>query len=157
MEYLYIFDLDDTLWSPEVTSTFLPPFVLNGNCISNNTTTIMINKKCLDLINEIYLRKGNIAFASRNSNRNIIKNLLSLLKFPNTNVSLLDYSSATFIYPSHKNIHMFDIHQKTNISYSKMILFDDKLKNCEIVTYLQVQCIHNKFPRLDEITIQQNY
>ena len=48
---------------------------------------------------------------------------------------------------------MFDIHQQTNISYSKMILFDDKLKNCEIVKYLHVQCIHNKFPRLDEITI----
>lgn len=144
---LIIFDLDNTLWTPEL---YILQRKIQKQRGRNTDYTPIANKdislfpyvnELLNKIRTIKQKNKNIQFgiASRTSNIIWAKNLLKQF-------NIEDIFNYIEIFPSNKVLHFNNIQKNSNIPYNEMLFFDDardgKYGNCIPISNLGVLCCH---------------
>ena len=140
---LIVFDLDFTLWYPEMYELEGAPFKLvNGNIFDSAGEQVNL----FDDVSEILMRikteflNTKIAVASRTTYPHWANTCLELFTIgPHSLKSVIHHSE---IYPENKQIHFQELHQKTGIPFENMLFFDNEVWNCREVEQLGVLSIH---------------
>jgi magnesium-dependent phosphatase 1 len=85
-----------------------------------------------------------IAAASRTHAPDLGRDMLKLLKVPNSSSSsqrAIDYFDHLQIYPGSKTTHFERIHRDTGIAYEEMLFFDDEARNKNVEVLGVVMCL----------------
>lgn len=139
---LVVFDLDNTLWTPEL-------YQLRKLARSNTFPVAHKDVKLFEGTKEIIeqikndrdgrFAKTKFAVASRTKSVEWAKDLLEQFEL----TELFDYIE---IFPGDKKQHFFNLKSRSGIEYSEMIFFDDardgRYGNCEPVSQLGVLSVH---------------
>ncbi|KAK0437379.1 magnesium-dependent phosphatase-1 [Armillaria borealis] len=157
---LVAFDLDYTLWDLWIDTHVSGPLHRHKNTLNEILDRRDSDFVVPRLIPDLYLRHNSpisfyrdvphilhrlreaeviIAAASRTSAPNLARQALSLLLVPpkDGDKDTSPFKAAHFfdqaeIYPGSKLTHFKRIHEKTGISYSEMLFFDDEHRNKEV-------------------------
>ncbi|CEP16849.1 hypothetical protein [Parasitella parasitica] len=143
---MIVFDLDYTLWPEWIDCTGGPPYVYDeaSNAVINplgeslgffeHTATIIALVKAFPDIQ--------IGIASRTHTPEWAKSAIKLLRIPDLdNSTLIENVDYLEIYPGSKLKHFKSLSQKSGISCSEMLFFDDESRNREVCK-LGVHFIH---------------
>lgn len=136
-DYLFVFDLDFTLW--ECGDTWcdhsVPPYKKKGNTIYDASNTEMkLYPDIVHILEELFHSGATIAIASRTTEPSWAENLLILH-------NIAPYFHYKEIYPGSKVSHFKALHMRTGIPFEKMIFFDDEPRNIHEVSALGVNCV----------------
>ena len=132
---LIVFDLDNTLWSPEL-------YQLRKKPKANKDVRL-----CAGAVDALYdLATGDWprtegAVASRATEADWAEDLLAAFEVEGrTAASLLPHRE---IYPGSKRKHFQALRKTTGVDFSDMIFFDDYTENLGEIAQLGVMCVHN--------------
>ena len=132
---LIVFDLDNTLWSPEL-------YQLRKKPKANRDVRL-----CAGAVDALYdLSTGDWprtegAVASRATEADWAEDLLAAFEVEGrTAASLLPHRE---IYPGSKRKHFQALRKTTGVDFSDMIFFDDYTENLGEIAQLGVMCVHN--------------
>ena len=152
---LIVFDLDNTLWTPELYQLRkLQKSKTNTTPKAGKDVHLMKGSKILLEEHVPVLKEQGVQFAVASRTKSVEWAHALLGQF-----NLLDIFSYVQIVPGNKKRHFKDIQQASGISYEEMLFFDDardgKYGNCEPVAELGVLAVH--CPRgLESINIFTN-
>uniref|UniRef100_A0A7S3K0S9 Magnesium-dependent phosphatase-1 n=2 Tax=Aureoumbra lagunensis TaxID=44058 RepID=A0A7S3K0S9_9STRA len=145
---LFVFDLDATIWMPELYTLRRAPKI---------GKEIHIIPEALTVLQECEREGFKVAVASRTNKGAWARQLLKQVKISETTTleSLCGDPDMIQIFPADKQEHLKNLQQATNIPYSECIFFDDALSgrygNCERVAKLGCLSIHTP----DGLTIER--
>lgn len=132
---LVVFDLDATLWKPEL-------YQLRKRPKANKDVVL-----CEGVADAVYdLATGREwastvgAVASRASEAEWAEDLLAAFEIEGSR--LADVLPLREIYPGNKKKHFQRLRERSGVAFSDMIFFDDYTENCGEVTQLGVLCVH---------------
>ncbi|KAL4451416.1 hypothetical protein ABPG77_009488 [Micractinium sp. CCAP 211/92] len=148
---LIAFDLDATLWYPEMYMLDGPPFK-PGRCphgrpgvIDRSGNAVGLIGDSWSILHELHSDKKwadtEIAYVSRTDMPKWAAQCLSMLKL-DSGVSLHDLAHHHEIYPGSKRTHFRRIHERTGIPYEEMLFFDDMHWNIEDCSGLGVCSVY---------------
>jgi len=146
---LVVFDLDNTLWTPELyTLRRMPNYRTAGPPGPTAGLDVWLLDGAVAALHELATgslwQDTKIAAASRTEQGPWAHKLLS--DFEVAGRPLSDLMTQVEIRPGSKTPHFENLHKGTGIPYSKMIFFDDsadgKWGNCDEIAELGVLCIH---------------
>eukprot|EP01041_Mallomonas_annulata_P005414 gene5414-10839_t len=140
---LVVFDLDFTLWKPELYQLSGSPFRRDktGRILDKRGTEILLFPGVDNIIRQIksWGNDTKIGIASRTDEPEWAAEVLSLMEIDN--VPLRNYFDFQEIYPGSKITHFHRLNTVSGIPFNKMIFFDDWDLNCNEVSRLGVVCI----------------
>ena len=129
-----VFDLDNTLWTPELYQIRKRPTPEKDIRLFPNVPAIL---KILQQTTDI-----TVAIASRTSHGDWARYLLDEMQV-SEDESLGSFFPIIEIQTGSKKVHMANIRDATKVKYRDMILFDDALAlNCKEIAQLGVMCGH---------------
>ena len=138
-----IFDLDFTLWYPEMYELAGAPFKKTKNGIFDSRgEQVFLFPDVESILSRIKSEFPDIliAVASKTTYPNWAKSCLELFDIGNGSLnSIINYSH---IYPKNKQIHLQKIKQESGIEYEDMLFFDNEVWNLRDVEHLGVTCVH---------------
>ena len=141
---LAVFDLDDTVWYPEMYMLDGPPFRKDssGKVFDRSGTQIKLIKGAEQVLTELHRDHPEIqiAWASRTDYPEWADKCLQL--FTINGVSLKELGSFAQIYPGDKKSHFRHFAKDSGLSYEEMAFFDNEMRNCKSVSQLGVTCIY---------------
>jgi magnesium-dependent phosphatase 1 len=146
-----VFDLDDTLWAPEM-------WLLSGSPFRKDQATGRVYdqagehvylfdeaKEVLAMLYEKHKDDVQIAYASRTEYpdwaRSCLK-LIEVIRQGDTIVTMRDVMSTAEIYPGNKISHFKKIQKTTGIPFEDMAFFDNEYRNIADVSKLGVTCVY---------------
>eukprot|EP00607_Mallomonas_marina_P000595 CAMPEP_0182428684 /NCGR_PEP_ID=MMETSP1167-20130531/23208_1 /TAXON_ID=2988 /ORGANISM="Mallomonas Sp, Strain CCMP3275" /LENGTH=175 /DNA_ID=CAMNT_0024611713 /DNA_START=62 /DNA_END=589 /DNA_ORIENTATION=+ len=141
---LVVFDLDYTLWRPELYMMSGSPYRKDaqGRILDRRGTEISLFPGVEDILREVksWGSSTQLGVASRTDEVKWAAEVLDLMTLDGVPLSnLFDYKE---IYPTSKTRHFRKLQKDSGIPYSEMIFFDDWDLNCDEVSQLGVMCIH---------------
>ncbi len=139
---LAVFDLDDTLWTPEMWLLSGPPFTKDssGRVFDRNRQHVYLFPEAQEILKEIH-PSVKIGYASRTEYPDWAMECLRLIHvFEKT--TMLDIMHIAEIYPTDKIKHFKNIQKKTGIPFEEMVFFDNEYRNIEDVSKLGVHCVY---------------
>ena len=148
---LVVYDLDDTIWFPELYMIAGAPFkkdVSTKTIKDASGTEIAVypaareSMRLIAQTSEAFRKRGTkIAVASRTHRGNWAHELMELFEFDDC-PSLKDWISHVDIASGTKMRHFERIRQASGVAYDDMLFFDNERDNCVDVAPLGVTCIH---------------
>lgn len=151
---LIVFDLDFTLWYPEMYELAGAPFKRNKQGVVTDRAgeKVSLFDDVHDILHEIHTspqyEESRIAVASRTHYPKWAKSCMQLLDVECTTAPNGSYHRMEnmiqheAIYPKDKVHHFRQLHDETGIDYKHMLFFDNAYYNIEDVGPLGVCCIH---------------
>jgi magnesium-dependent phosphatase 1 len=137
---LFVFDLDFTLWDAGGgwCDTTNPPYAWeNGKLFDRSGDWIRLYNDVEEILKELKTCNKYVVAASRTYQPAWAQDLLHLFDIDK-------YFDLKEIYPSGKIHHFKRIQNHFNLPYSKMVFFDDELRNVEEVASLGVESVFVK-------------
>lgn len=142
---LVVFDLDDTLWTPEL-------YMMNGpfrkdkltkKVFDQYNTEIRIHSGAKKVLRELYLKHPHIKIgvASRTDYPDWAEECLDLLEIDN-GVKLNQIVHYKEIYPGDKKTHFRALQKKSKLEFKEMVFFDNENRNIVSVGQLGVVSIY---------------
>lgn len=128
---LIVFDLDDTVWGPELDFYMKKPVGFLKD----------IQKILIELHTSEKYKNLKLAVASSSGVPKRGKMKLKEMKLT-ADLVLEDIFSFIEIYRKDKDRHFKVLHTKTGIDYCDMIFYDNQMNNLEIVKKLGVTCVY---------------
>ncbi len=138
MDKLVVFDLDFTLWDAGGTwcDHTNPPFTrVNSHIEDSYGARIVLYPDVRDILNDLQARGIPMALASRTGAPPWARELLRLFEIEH-------YFEFQEIYPSSKIAHFQKLQKDSGIPYSKMVFFDDEMRNIHEVQSLGVHAVY---------------
>ena len=139
---MMVFDLDNTLWTPEL-------YQIRKSHIQAEKDIRLFDAAreiCDDLAmnSNSFWKSTTLAIASRTSKTDVAKRLLSEFKVSGgTTLDQVFPKATTKIFPGSKKTHFAELSQTTGIALSDMIFFDDDAyMNCREIEKIGVLCVH---------------
>ena len=136
-DYLFVFDLDFTLWDCGGTwcDHSMPPFRRMKHQIFDSCNTEMkLYPDVIHILEELFHSGAALAIASRTSESEWADDLLEI-------TGIFPYFHHKEVYPGSKIQHFKALHEKTGFPYERMIFFDDEPRNIHEVSTLGVNCV----------------
>ncbi len=136
-DYLFVFDLDFTLWDCGGTwcDHSLPPYrKVNHQVFDNNNSEMKLYPDVIHVLEEIFHSGAKIAVASRTGESLWAEDLMNI-------TGIFPYFHYKEIYPGSKIQHFKALREKTEIPYERMIFFDDEPRNIHEVSTQGVNCV----------------
>lgn len=146
---LIAFDLDDTLWHPEMEMCAGPPFTRDAkgtvkDC-SGTPMRLMGNSRSILQVLKTDRRFAGVqvAFVSRTECPDWAKELIQLMPVYET-FTMADCSHMELhqIYPNDKKVHFTRIHKLSGVAFADMLFFDNEIRNIRSVSTLGVTSIY---------------
>jgi len=143
---LIAFDLDGTLWWPEMYMLSGPPFKKSGDTVvdrSGEAVQLMGDSAAImhELVTSPDFEGVNVAYVSRTEYpRWATQCLKQLQAAPHITM----HAAAEFqeIYPGNKTRHFRSIATDSGIAFEDMLFFDNEMRNCRDVARLGVTCVY---------------
>ena len=136
---LIVFDLDNTLWTPELYQLRKLQRANKMPRAGRDVTLFPGARTCLDQIKNGDFGEMKFAVASRTQSVEWANDLLDQFELR----EVFDYVE---IFPANKKAHFENIHRASKISYEDMLFFDDardgRFGNCEPVSTMGVLSVH---------------
>ncbi|EKX39232.1 hypothetical protein GUITHDRAFT_143640 [Guillardia theta CCMP2712] len=152
------FDLDATLWYPEMYQLWGggSPFKKNNDktLTDRSGTRCYLMGNTAEILREIKTsprwKGAKIAYCSCTDEPTWADECMRLFEIGDgmTLESVVDIKE---IFKSSKSTHFRNIHKKTGIPYEDMIFFDNEAHNCHTVAPLGVTCIHTPRGMTEEV------
>lgn len=141
---LVVFDLDDTVWYPEMYMLYGPPFRIDkdGTVRDSSGTEIYLIKGARKVLEELRSTYPDIkiGFASRTNYPEWANKCLKLFKIHDKTLDqMADYKE---IYPGDKKSHFRSFKKDSGIEFEDMAFFDNENRNCVSVRTLGVKCYY---------------
>jgi len=142
---LVCFDLDDTVWFPEMYMLDGAPFqkLPDGRVLDRGGTEVRVYpaaREALRLLASHEAFEGcHVACASRTSDVDWAKTCLKLIEVE-PGMSLRDAMPLQEIFPRNKQQHFANLRQMTGVEYHDMLFFDNEYGNVANVSQLGVVC-----------------
>ena len=146
---LIVFDLDNTLWTPELYQLRRLPGYADASGpgpVARKDVNLFPAAEAIlsELATDVKWKQTLVAVASRTNKASWARSLLK--QFQVSSVCLDDFIVYKEIFQGEKTRHFELLCQKTNIRYEDMLFFDDakggKFGNCEAVSKLGVMSAH---------------
>jgi len=148
---LIVFDLDDTIWNPEM-YMLRKPFQKkkNGAVQDGSGQTLEFLGDAKTILYELATAKKwentEIAYCSRTNYASYAKRCLQLMTIDKDGKksmeSIVDYKE---IYPGDKKTHFKRIQKSSGISFNRMLFFDNEYRNVKSVSSLGVLSVHTPY------------
>lgn len=135
---LIVFDLDFTLWDCGGTwcdHTNPPYYKQNGLIRDEEGRKLRLYPDVITILESIKYRQIPMGVASRTSAPEWADELMRLFE-------IKKFFSHFEIYPGSKLNHFNSLQQKSKLSYSDMVFFDDEYRNIEEVSQLGVEAVY---------------
>ena len=134
---LIAFDLDETLWRPEMYMCAGPPFTSkNGRCYDSAGTEIKLHAGCADILARLATEQQcKVAYVSRTYYPEYSAQCLDGIHVGN-GLTMRDCAQHFEIYPADKKKHFRAIEKASGVSCCDMLFFDDQERNCSSVRQL---------------------
>ncbi|KAI7870390.1 magnesium-dependent phosphatase-1 [Spinellus fusiger] len=134
---LIVFDLDYTIWSDWIDTTYGPEFTYikeTNTLVDSQGRHINLFENITAIIATIHqFPDTKIAIASRTSAPDWARTAMTKYLVPEMdNIPLIDTISYFEMYPTSKINHFTALHAATGIDYSDMLFFDDEPRNREV-------------------------
>lgn len=158
---LVAFDLDDTIWSPEMWLCSGAPFSKCSDgeghvkvlCKDGEQMTYLGDSEAIlwALHDEASsISSIRVAYISRTSYPEWAYELLGIMpvrdvangRGETTTMSVVGEEDIHQIYPKNKTVHFARVHELTGIPYNEMLFFDNQMDNIESVSPLGVTSIY---------------
>eukprot|EP00892_Ulva_mutabilis_P001408 jgi/Ulvmu1/11268/UM073_0040.1 len=145
---LIAFDLDGTLWYPEMYLLDGAPYEKSterNSVMTRGHDQVELIRDSQAILSELATDEAwsntHVAYVSRTTHPKWAKTCLQLLDVtPDTNMDAM--SPLQEIYPGNKKKHFKKIHAQTSIPYRDMLFFDNERWNCQDVSQLGVTCVY---------------
>ena len=141
---LVAFDLDDTVWYPEMYMLDGPPFRKDesGKVFDSRGTEIKLIPGARQVLEELHRQYPHIqiAWASRTEYPEWAFKCLEL--FTINGVSLRELGTYEAIYPGDKKTHFRAFQKQSGFAFEEMAFFDNEKRNCTSVSTLKVACYY---------------
>jgi magnesium-dependent phosphatase 1 len=144
---LAVFDLDDTLWTPEMWLLSGSPFTRDdssGRVFDRKGQHVYLFNEAKSVLEAIHVNHNGaikVGYASRTEYPEWAMECLKLIRVGQSS-TMYDIMHIAEIYPSNKIKHFKNIHKKTGISYEEMVFFDNEYRNIQDVSTLGVVCVY---------------
>ena len=142
---LIAFDLDDTLWSPEMWLCSGPPFQkVEDGVLCKNGEVIRLMGDSAEILEELALHPDwqdvIVVYVSRTTHQKWAEVVLPLMQIGVTGKSMSQLSEVKLnqIYPDVKTQHFAQIQKHSGVPYSDMLFFDNEHRNIRDVSELGV-------------------
>ncbi|KAK2079945.1 hypothetical protein QBZ16_002340 [Prototheca wickerhamii] len=155
---LIAFDLDATLWIPEMYELSGPPFKVDpkdGECLvdrrGEQIQLMGASRKILsELANDARWQDTQVAYVSRTEYPQWANSCLKLFRIGERS-SMHKLAEVKEIYPGSKLTHFRRIHNQTGIEYGDMLFFDNESWNIKEVSRLGVVCVYTPDGMTDHV------
>eukprot|EP00640_Fibrocapsa_japonica_P006692 CAMPEP_0113940962 /NCGR_PEP_ID=MMETSP1339-20121228/6981_1 /TAXON_ID=94617 /ORGANISM="Fibrocapsa japonica" /LENGTH=180 /DNA_ID=CAMNT_0000944963 /DNA_START=175 /DNA_END=717 /DNA_ORIENTATION=- /assembly_acc=CAM_ASM_000762 len=139
---LVVFDLDYTMWNPEMYQLYGAPFEKRGGKVYDRSgTEVKLFRDVRSILRRIRTSEEfsstKIASASRTEYPEWAYEVMSLMPVDD-NLTMADVFEFNEIYPGTKTAHFRRLHQDSQIAFKDMVFFDDWNGNCRDVARLGV-------------------
>jgi len=134
---IFVFDLDFTLWNAGdgwCDTTNPPYFWQNGKLFDQSMNWIRLYPEVIRILELLRNRNKKIVAASRTFEPGWANDLIQLF-------DIEKYFDLKEIYPSSKILHFKRIQKHFQVSFHKMVFFDDEYRNIEEVGNLGVTAV----------------
>jgi len=143
---LVVFDLDDTVWFPEMYMISGAPFTKeDGRVYDRRGTEVRVYPAAAAALELVHkdprFGETKVAFASRSNKREWCFDCMRLLEV-GSGLSILDTSSQTEIYSGSKRAHFAEIRKRSGVPFNEMLFFDNERLNITEVSQLGVTCLY---------------
>mmetsp|Transcript_1841 Transcript_1841/g.2510 ORF Transcript_1841/g.2510 Transcript_1841/m.2510 type:complete len:176 (-) Transcript_1841:159-686(-) len=140
-----VFDLDYTMWKPEMNQTEGAPFSYNdGKVFDKSGTEVMLFPEVAKILHRIRtseeFRETKVVCASRTEFTEWAFECLDLIDVHN-GLKMKEYFTYKEIYPGRKTAHFAKIQETTQVAFEDMLFYDNEMHNIEDVGPLGVTCI----------------
>ncbi len=136
-EFLYVFDLDFTLWDCGGTwcDHSLPPYEKKDiQIFDSNNEEMKLYPDVIHILEELFHSGAKLAVASKSGQHLWAEDLMQLS-------GIHPYFHYKEIYPGSKIEHFRALKEKSGFPYERMIFFDDEPRNIHEVSTLGVNCV----------------
>eukprot|EP00192_Tetraselmis_astigmatica_P014565 CAMPEP_0117657336 /NCGR_PEP_ID=MMETSP0804-20121206/5276_1 /TAXON_ID=1074897 /ORGANISM="Tetraselmis astigmatica, Strain CCMP880" /LENGTH=161 /DNA_ID=CAMNT_0005463783 /DNA_START=61 /DNA_END=543 /DNA_ORIENTATION=+ len=154
---LVAFDLDGTLWWPEMYMLSGPPFKARldqGRVIDRSNEAVYLMGASRSILNEMAVdpkwSNTSVAYVSRTTEPAWAKACLKLFQVHDA-VSMDVLGKHQQIYPGNKKKHFNLIHSESGIPFEDMVFFDNEMRNCRDVAELGVICVYTPDGMTEEV------
>uniref|UniRef100_A0A0G4H0D9 Magnesium-dependent phosphatase-1 n=1 Tax=Chromera velia CCMP2878 TaxID=1169474 RepID=A0A0G4H0D9_9ALVE len=140
---LIVFDLDNTLWTPELYELWSAPKANRDICLFKGAEKVLA-----ELLSDPKWKGTRAAAASRATRTGWANNLLDTFSVTvqkegksrqgSQEVPIGPLFPFREVYSGSKTAHLSQIQRQSGVSYSDMIFFDDWYENCDAVSSLGV-------------------
>ena len=143
---LVVFDLDNTLWTPELYTLRRIPE--NEGPVADIDVKLFEAAKIVleELSTAPQWKHTKFGVASRTNKGHWAHSLLKQFTVPNSRVPLNEFFEFQEVYTGDKTRHFTSIHKQSGIAYEEMLFFDDakdgKFGNCAPVAALGAMAAH---------------
>ena len=122
---LIVFDLDNTLWTPELYTLRQ----ISPNQFPTADVDVKLFESAKIVLEELYSapqwKDTKFGVASRTNKGNWARSLLKQFTLPNSRIPLDEFFEYQEIYTGDKTRHFNSIHEQSRIAYEDMLFFDD--------------------------------
>ncbi|MBN2509006.1 MAG: magnesium-dependent phosphatase-1 [Spirochaetales bacterium] len=135
---LYVFDLDFTLWDcggTWVDHTDPPFYRRNGLIHDSRGRRLSLYPEVPAILKDLHQKHIPLAVASRSGEPGWAAELMQLF-------DIQRYFSHIEIYPGSKVVHLNNLREKTGVSFSRMVFFDDEDRNIQDAKRLGVRAVY---------------
>jgi magnesium-dependent phosphatase 1 len=151
---LVVYDLDDTVWFPELYMIAGAPFTkIHGNAVEDVMGDVVrVYAAARRSIAQVYThdafrRRGTkIAVASRTHRGKWARELMQMFEIiedeDGVSVSLADCAPLVDIAAGTKTKHFQRLRERTGVAYGDMLFFDNERVNVDEVARMGVRCVH---------------
>lgn len=142
---LFVFDLDDTLWYPEMYMIDGEPFRKeSGRVFDCRGTEINLFPDVPRILLNLRERfpEAKVAFASRTYYPERALRCIELLDIVPDALGLKEVVDLWEIYPADKTKHFNSLRQRTGIPFEEMVFFDNERRNLVDVKQLGVHTVY---------------
>ncbi|KAK3284815.1 hypothetical protein CYMTET_7559 [Cymbomonas tetramitiformis] len=146
---LVVFDLDDTLWSPEMWLCAGPPFTKNNSTkavCDRSGTEIQLIGASREILHELATnekwRDSRVGYASRTDREDWARECLQMIEVGDSITMDQVARPLQEIFPGKKTTHFKNLHETSRIPLADMIFFDNEHRNCKDVSALGVTCVY---------------
>ncbi|KAI0942513.1 hypothetical protein AcW1_003123 [Taiwanofungus camphoratus] len=159
---LIALDLDYTLWDLWIDTHVTPPLQREGNivnCVRDRYhKEIAFYPDVPGILHRLRAAGVIIAACSRTGTPALARQALSLLLVPSSDkhgspVPAIEFFDQQEIYPGSKIKHFKKLHEKTGLTYSEMLFFDDERRNSEVEALGVTFCLASS--GMDDRTFQR--
>eukprot|EP00052_Salpingoeca_macrocollata_P010131 m.79237 g.79237 ORF g.79237 m.79237 type:complete len:183 (-) comp17410_c0_seq1:115-663(-) len=148
---LVAFDLDDTLWSPEMEMIAGLPFRRcehTGRVTDRANEEIQLFPDVHDILHDLHTQEHfqgvQVAYASRTMCPENAFECLELIMAKNV-VSLKDLGHHFEIYPGNKTTHFQKFKEASGVAFTDMLFFDNEMRNIRDISRLGVTCVYTPY------------
>lgn len=142
---LVVFDLDDTLWFPEMYMLDGLPFTRDkqGRVHDRGGDHVRLIGDSQRILHEIHLhwKDTKVGYASRTHYPKWASACLKLIEVA-PGVTMEDVVDVKEIYPGDKTTHFAHFKRKTGIEFHNMLFFDNEIRNVRDVASLGVVAVY---------------